>query len=145
MYNKVDTNMNFVDREKETEKFWRENDIFKKSMENRKEGEFEMQICHCDRAHRSHAVFCRNSYLFFFFGLHILKYHKTAVLFFRIKRKSGPFSLNRHSRFCVISFSDPFILCSFFRISYFHVFHYTLFKKLCISLFRIDKLLTPRL
>ena len=32
MYNKVDTNMNFVDREKETEKFWRENDIFKKSM-----------------------------------------------------------------------------------------------------------------
>ena len=39
MYNKVDTNMNFVDREKETEKFWRENDIFKKSMENRKEGE----------------------------------------------------------------------------------------------------------
>ena len=23
MYNKVDTNMNFVDREKETEKFWR--------------------------------------------------------------------------------------------------------------------------
>ena len=39
MYNKVDTNMNFVDREKEVEKFWRENDIFKKSMENRKEGE----------------------------------------------------------------------------------------------------------
>ena len=37
MYNKVDTNMNFVEREKETEKFWRENDIFKKSMENRKE------------------------------------------------------------------------------------------------------------
>ena len=34
MYNKVDTNMNFVDREKETEKFWRENDIFKKSMES---------------------------------------------------------------------------------------------------------------
>ena len=29
MYNKVDTNMNFVDREKETEKFWRENDIQK--------------------------------------------------------------------------------------------------------------------
>ncbi len=39
MYNKVDTNMNFVEREKETEKFWREHDIFKKSMENRKEGE----------------------------------------------------------------------------------------------------------
>ena len=39
MYNKVDTNMNFVDREKEVEKFWKDNDIFKKSMENRKEGE----------------------------------------------------------------------------------------------------------
>ena len=39
MYNKVDTNMNFVDREKETVKFWQDNDIFKKSMENRKEGE----------------------------------------------------------------------------------------------------------
>lgn len=39
MYSKVPTNMNFVEREKETEKFWREHDIFKKSMENRKEGE----------------------------------------------------------------------------------------------------------
>ena len=39
MYNKVDTNMNFVDREKETVKFWKDNDIFRKSMENRKEGE----------------------------------------------------------------------------------------------------------
>ncbi|MCR5273500.1 MAG: isoleucine--tRNA ligase [Lachnospiraceae bacterium] len=39
MYNKVDTNLNFVDREKETLKFWNENDIFKKSMERRKEGE----------------------------------------------------------------------------------------------------------
>ena len=39
MYSKVDTNMNFVEREKETEKFWRENDIFMKSMENRKDGE----------------------------------------------------------------------------------------------------------
>ena len=33
MYKKDDTNMNFVDREKETEKFWRMNDIFKTSME----------------------------------------------------------------------------------------------------------------
>ena len=37
MYNKVDTNMNFVEREKKTEQFWRENNIFRKSMENRKE------------------------------------------------------------------------------------------------------------
>ena len=39
MYNKVDTNMNFVDREKAVEAFWRENDIFQKSMDSRKEGE----------------------------------------------------------------------------------------------------------
>ena len=38
MYQKVSTNLNFVEREKETEKFWREEDIFKKSMENRKDG-----------------------------------------------------------------------------------------------------------
>ena len=39
MYQKVSTNLNFVVREKNVEKFWRENDIFRKSMENRKEGE----------------------------------------------------------------------------------------------------------
>ncbi|MEG1847763.1 MAG: isoleucine--tRNA ligase [Lachnospiraceae bacterium] len=39
MYEKVDTNLNFVDREKETEVFWRENHIFEKSMDNRKQGE----------------------------------------------------------------------------------------------------------
>ena len=39
MYNKVSTNMNFVEREKNVEKFWKDNDIFRKSMENRKEGE----------------------------------------------------------------------------------------------------------
>ena len=39
MYQKVSTDLNFVEREKEVEKFWRENDIFRKSMENRKEGE----------------------------------------------------------------------------------------------------------
>ncbi len=39
MYNKVETSMNFVEREKETERFWKENQIFQKSMENRKEGE----------------------------------------------------------------------------------------------------------
>ena len=38
MYQKVDTNLNFVDREKETLKFWNENKIFEKSMESRKEG-----------------------------------------------------------------------------------------------------------
>ncbi len=39
MYEKVSANLNFVEREKKTEKFWKDNDIFRKSMENRKEGE----------------------------------------------------------------------------------------------------------
>ena len=38
MYDKVSTNLNFVEREKDVEKFWKENHIFEKSMENRKEG-----------------------------------------------------------------------------------------------------------
>ena len=32
MYKKVSTDLKFVDREKETEKFWEENHIFEKSM-----------------------------------------------------------------------------------------------------------------
>ncbi len=39
MYDKVSANLNFVEREKETEKFWQENDIFEKSIDNRKKGE----------------------------------------------------------------------------------------------------------
>jgi isoleucyl-tRNA synthetase len=39
MYNKVDASLNFVEREKQVEKFWKENDIFQKSMDSRKEGE----------------------------------------------------------------------------------------------------------
>ena len=39
MYQKVSTNLNFVDREKKTEQFWKENHIFEKSMEQRKQGE----------------------------------------------------------------------------------------------------------
>ncbi|MCR4655114.1 MAG: isoleucine--tRNA ligase [Lachnospiraceae bacterium] len=39
MYKKVSTDLGFVDREKEVEEFWKENSIFEKSMENRKEGE----------------------------------------------------------------------------------------------------------
>ena len=35
MYKKVSTNLNFVEREKETVKFWKENDIFRKSIELR--------------------------------------------------------------------------------------------------------------
>ena len=38
MYRQVDKNLNFVEREKGIEKFWKENDIFKKSMDNRKDG-----------------------------------------------------------------------------------------------------------
>ncbi|MBO5199100.1 MAG: isoleucine--tRNA ligase [Lachnospiraceae bacterium] len=38
LYDKVSTNMNFVEREKQVLKFWNENEIFKKSMDTRKEG-----------------------------------------------------------------------------------------------------------
>ena len=36
MYKKVSTDLNFVEREKATEQFWKENDIFEKSMDSRK-------------------------------------------------------------------------------------------------------------
>ena len=39
LYDKVETKLNFVDREKNTEKFWKENQIFKKSMKQREGGE----------------------------------------------------------------------------------------------------------
>ena len=38
IYQKVSADMKFVDREKEVEKFWKDNDIFQKSIDNRKEG-----------------------------------------------------------------------------------------------------------
>lgn len=38
MYEKVSTNLNFVEREKKTEKFWADNSIFRKSMESREKG-----------------------------------------------------------------------------------------------------------
>ena len=39
VYEKVSSDMNFVEREKEVEKFWKENNVFEKSIENRKQGE----------------------------------------------------------------------------------------------------------
>ena len=39
MYDKVSTDLSFVEREKEIVDFWKDNDIFKKSIENRREGE----------------------------------------------------------------------------------------------------------
>ena len=39
MYSKVSTDLNFVDREKQVEKFWADHDIFRKSMEQNAEGE----------------------------------------------------------------------------------------------------------
>ena len=38
MYKQVSANLNFVEREKAVEKFWKDNDIFKKSIDSRKEG-----------------------------------------------------------------------------------------------------------
>ena len=42
MYKKVSTDLNFVDREKATEKFWEENQIFEKSMRDREGNEMYM-------------------------------------------------------------------------------------------------------
>ena len=39
MYEKVSTDLNFVEREKKIEQFWKDNDIFRKSIEYRKDGE----------------------------------------------------------------------------------------------------------
>ncbi len=39
MYKKVPTNMNFVQREREVLQFWTDNDVFRRSMDSRKEGE----------------------------------------------------------------------------------------------------------
>lgn len=39
MYKKVDTDLNFVQREKQVEKFWKESGIFEKSIDSRKKGE----------------------------------------------------------------------------------------------------------
>ncbi len=39
MYEKVSNNLNFVEREKQTVKFWEENKIFEKSIDSRKSGE----------------------------------------------------------------------------------------------------------
>ncbi len=39
MYQKVSTDLNFVDREKQVEQFWKDHDIFRKSLEKNKEGE----------------------------------------------------------------------------------------------------------
>ena len=38
-YKKVDTSLNFVDREKEVLDFWKENNVFEQSIENRKDSE----------------------------------------------------------------------------------------------------------
>ena len=38
MYEKVTTDLNFVDREKQVEKFWEEEHIFEKSIDSRKKG-----------------------------------------------------------------------------------------------------------
>ena len=38
MYDKVSTDMNFVEREDEVEKFWQDNQIFQKSIDHRAQG-----------------------------------------------------------------------------------------------------------
>ena len=38
MYEKVSTDLNFVDREKKVEKFWKDEKIFEKSIDSRRKG-----------------------------------------------------------------------------------------------------------
>ena len=38
-YKKVDANLNFVEREKKIEQFWKDNDIFKKSIDTKADGD----------------------------------------------------------------------------------------------------------
>ena len=38
LYEKVSTNLNFVEREKATRKFWEENDVFARSIDARADG-----------------------------------------------------------------------------------------------------------
>ena len=44
MYDKVSPNLNFVEREKKTEKFWEENHIFQKSIEKEKKERFILSM-----------------------------------------------------------------------------------------------------
>ena len=41
VYEKVPTSLNFVEREKKVEAFWKENHIFEKSIENRRKPVFK--------------------------------------------------------------------------------------------------------
>ena len=42
MYEKVSSSLNFVEREKKTEQFWKENDIFRKSIKLREGGDIHI-------------------------------------------------------------------------------------------------------
>ena len=57
MYNKVPANMNFVEREKNIEKFWEDEQIFKKSIDSRKQGPtytfYDLSLIHIFICHSS--------------------------------------------------------------------------------------------
>ena len=57
VYEKVSPDMKFVEREKEVEKFWKDNDIFRKSIDNRRKGEvytfYDSEIPYNERLHGS--------------------------------------------------------------------------------------------
>lgn len=44
MYDKVSTNLNFVDREKEILGFWKQNDIFGESIKARETAQFSLSM-----------------------------------------------------------------------------------------------------
>ena len=65
MYKKVDTSMNFLDREKEVLEFWKKNDVFEESLEKTKDGEefTKYAIDIVNKAREMHAYFYLNHQL----------------------------------------------------------------------------------
>ena len=55
MYNKVDTSLNFVEREKEIIDFWKENKVFEKSVESAP-ADYALSMVTMERMEDSHGV-----------------------------------------------------------------------------------------
>ena len=59
MYNKVDTNMNLFEREKKTEQYWRENNIYRKTIVNRKQAQTLFRSITRSRSRKQSRSGCR--------------------------------------------------------------------------------------
>ena len=51
MYQKVSTDLNFVDREKQVEKFWKDQKIFEKSIDSRRKASYRPCPDPCDQGY----------------------------------------------------------------------------------------------